>query len=115
MGLQLSWKTLRARPDPPPARTLPSPGRGGLRPHSIEPIRPDDRWDPSPRHQPENNPMKIVVVGGSGRIGKKLVFNLRQNDYRVLEASPSFGVDATSGFGLDEVLEGAEILVDVSN
>ncbi|MBU1376194.1 MAG: SDR family oxidoreductase [Alphaproteobacteria bacterium] len=59
--------------------------------------------------------MKIVIIGGSGRIGRKLVFDLRQNDYRVLEASPSFGVDAISGFGLDEALEGAEVMVDVSN
>ncbi|TAJ72427.1 MAG: SDR family oxidoreductase [Phenylobacterium sp.] len=59
--------------------------------------------------------MKIVVIGGSGRIGRKLVFNLRQDDYRVLEASPSFGVDAISGFGLDEALDGAEVMVDVSN
>lgn len=59
--------------------------------------------------------MKIVVIGGSGRIGRKLVSNLRQDDYRVLEASPSFGVDAVSGFGLDEALEGAEVMVDVSN
>jgi len=59
--------------------------------------------------------MKIVVIGGSGRIGEKLVFNLRQDDFRVLEASPSFGVDAVSGFGLDEALEGADVMVDVSN
>lgn len=59
--------------------------------------------------------MKIVVIGGGGRIGRKLVFNLRQDDYRVLEASPSFGVDAISGFGLDEALDGADVMVDVSN
>lgn len=59
--------------------------------------------------------MKIVVIGGGGRIGEKLVFNLRQDDFRVLEASPSYGVDAVSGFGLDQALEGAEVMVDVSN
>lgn len=59
--------------------------------------------------------MKIVVIGGSGRIGEKLVFNLRQNDLRVLEASPSFGVDTVAGFGLDQALEGADVVVDVSN
>ncbi|MES2035926.1 MAG: SDR family oxidoreductase [Pseudomonadota bacterium] len=59
--------------------------------------------------------MKIVVIGGSGRIGEKLVFNLRQDDYRVLEGSPSFGVDAVTGEGLDQALEGAQVLVDVSN
>jgi uncharacterized protein YbjT (DUF2867 family) len=59
--------------------------------------------------------MKIVVIGGSGRIGEKLVFNLRQDDFRVLEASPTFGVDTISGFGLDQALEGAQVVVDVSN
>lgn len=59
--------------------------------------------------------MKIVVVGGSGRIGKMLVYNLRQDDRRVLEASPTFGVDTVSGFGLDEALEDAAVVVDVTN
>jgi uncharacterized protein YbjT (DUF2867 family) len=59
--------------------------------------------------------MKIVVVGGSGRIGRKVVFNLRKDRHGVLEASPSFGVDAVSGFGLDAALDGAGVLVDVSN
>jgi uncharacterized protein YbjT (DUF2867 family) len=59
--------------------------------------------------------MKIVVIGGGGRIGEKLVFNLRQDDFRVLEASRSFGVDTISGMGLDAALEGAEVVVDVSN
>jgi uncharacterized protein YbjT (DUF2867 family) len=59
--------------------------------------------------------MKIVVIGGSGRIGEKLVFNLRQDDFKVLEASPTFGVDTVSGWGLDEALEGAEVVVDASN
>jgi uncharacterized protein YbjT (DUF2867 family) len=59
--------------------------------------------------------MKIVVIGGSGRIGEKLVFNLRQDDFRVLEASPRYGVDAVSGWGLDQALEGAQVVVDVSN
>jgi uncharacterized protein YbjT (DUF2867 family) len=59
--------------------------------------------------------MKIVVIGGSGRIGEKLVYNLRQDDQRVLEASPTFGVDTVSGIGLSEALEGAKIVVDVSN
>lgn len=59
--------------------------------------------------------MKIVVIGGSGRIGEKLVYNLRQDDFRVLEASPSNGVDAVTGEGLDAALDGAQVLVDVSN
>jgi uncharacterized protein YbjT (DUF2867 family) len=59
--------------------------------------------------------MKIVVIGGTGRIGEKLVFNLRQDDHQVLAASPSCGVDAVTGMGLDAALEGAEVVVDVSN
>lgn len=59
--------------------------------------------------------MKIVVVGGSGRIGKMLVYNLRQDDRRVLEASPTFGVDTVTGVGLAEALDGAGVVVDVSN
>jgi uncharacterized protein YbjT (DUF2867 family) len=59
--------------------------------------------------------MKIVVIGGSGRIGEKLVFNLRQDDCRVLEASPSYGVNTVTREGLDAALEGARAVVDVSN
>jgi uncharacterized protein YbjT (DUF2867 family) len=58
--------------------------------------------------------MKIVVVGGSGRIGEKLVYNLRQDDYRVLEASPTFGVNTITGVGLEAALEGAAVVVDVT-
>src|ERR1700741_245104 len=59
--------------------------------------------------------MKIVVIGGGGRIGEKVVYNLRQDDHRVLEASPSYGIDAVSGYGLDEALDGAQVVVDCSN
>lgn len=58
---------------------------------------------------------KIVVIGGSGRIGEKLVRNLRQEDCRVFEASRSYGVDTVTGAGLAEALEEAEIVIDVSN
>ena len=59
--------------------------------------------------------MKIVVIGGAGRIGEKLVFNLRQDDCRVLAGSPTCGVDAVTGRGLDLALEGADVVVDCSN
>lgn len=58
--------------------------------------------------------MKIVVAGGSGRIGGKLVYNLRQDDYKVLEASPTFGVDTVTGAGLEQALDGATVVVDVT-
>lgn len=59
--------------------------------------------------------MKIVVIGGSGRIGTKLVANLRQEDCRVFDASRRDGVDTVSGGGLDRAPADAEIVVDVSN
>lgn len=59
--------------------------------------------------------MKIVVIGASGRIGEKLVYNLRQEDCGVVEASPSFGVDTITGAGLAEALSGAGTVIDVSD
>jgi uncharacterized protein YbjT (DUF2867 family) len=59
--------------------------------------------------------MKIVVVGSTGRIGQKLVKILHQEDCRVLEASPTHGVDAVTGKGLVEAMTDAEIVVDVAN
>jgi hypothetical protein len=59
--------------------------------------------------------MKIVVIGGSGRIGQKLVYNLHQDSCCVFEASPSFGVNTITGSGPAEALTGAGIVVDVSN
>jgi uncharacterized protein YbjT (DUF2867 family) len=59
--------------------------------------------------------MKIVVIGGSGRIGEKLVYNLQQNDFMVVAASPSHGVNTITGEGLDEALRDATVVVDVSN
>jgi uncharacterized protein YbjT (DUF2867 family) len=59
--------------------------------------------------------MKIVVIGGSGLIGSKLVDKLRQLGHEVLSASRSSGVDTITGEGLTEALLGAEVVVDVSN
>lgn len=59
--------------------------------------------------------MKIVVIGGSGLIGSKVVNNLTGQGREVLAASPKSGVDATTGQGLAEALAGAEVVVDVSN
>jgi len=59
--------------------------------------------------------MKIVVVGGSGLIGSKLVTMLRGDDHDVVAASRRSGVDVVSGEGLDEALKGASIVVDVTN
>jgi uncharacterized protein YbjT (DUF2867 family) len=59
--------------------------------------------------------MKIVVIGGSGLIGSKLVEELREAGHDPLPASPDTGVDTLTGEGLKEALEGAQVVVDVSN
>jgi len=59
--------------------------------------------------------MKIVIIGGSGLIGTKLVNNLRQLGHEVVAASRSSGVNTLTGEGLTEVLTGAQVVVDVAN
>lgn len=59
--------------------------------------------------------LKIVVIGGSGLIGSKLVKILRNGGHDVLAASPSTGVNALTGEGLSEALKGADVVVDVAN
>ena len=59
--------------------------------------------------------MKIVVIGGSGLIGTKLVKNLRQLGHDVVAASRSSGVDALTGEGLAQAMTGAQVVVDVAN
>jgi uncharacterized protein YbjT (DUF2867 family) len=59
--------------------------------------------------------MKIVVIGGSGLIGKKLVSRLRERGHKAIAASPSSGVNAVTGEGLAEALVGAQVVVDVTN
>jgi uncharacterized protein YbjT (DUF2867 family) len=59
--------------------------------------------------------MKIVVIGGSGLIGKKVVTNLRQHGHEGVPASPSSGVNTVTGEGLAQALAGAQVVVDVAN
>src|SRR5205807_5220886 len=59
--------------------------------------------------------MKIIVIGGSGLIGKKVVKNLRQQGHEVVAASPSSGVNTVTGEGLTQALAGAQVVVDVAN
>jgi len=59
--------------------------------------------------------MKIVVIGGNGLIGKKLVNRLRASGNDAVPASPASGVDVLTGAGLAEVLKGAQVVVDVTN
>src|SRR5246500_1273052 len=62
-----------------------------------------------------NNKMKIVVIGGSGLIGSKVVNILRQRGHEVVAASPSSGVNTLTGEGLAEALTGAQVVVDLAN
>lgn len=59
--------------------------------------------------------MKIVVIGGTGLIGSQVVKILRSKGHEVVAASPSSGVNATTGEGLSEALIGAQVVVDVAN
>ncbi|HYG07935.1 MAG TPA: NAD(P)H-binding protein [Stenotrophomonas sp.] len=59
--------------------------------------------------------MKIVVMGGSGLVGGKLVDRLALQGHEVVAASRRTGVDAVTGAGLDAALRGADVLVDASN
>ena len=59
--------------------------------------------------------MKIVVIGGSGLIGAKLVSKFREHGHEAVAASPSSGVNTLTGEGLAGALEGASVVVDVSN
>jgi uncharacterized protein YbjT (DUF2867 family) len=59
--------------------------------------------------------MRIVVIGGTGLIGSKLIGKLRQLGHEALSASPDSGVDTITGEGLSEALAGARVVVDVAN
>jgi uncharacterized protein YbjT (DUF2867 family) len=63
----------------------------------------------------KNKNMKIVIIGGTGLIGTKLVNNLRHPGHEVVAASPSRGVNSVTGEGLAAALAGAQVVVDVSN
>src|SRR5690242_5171105 len=59
--------------------------------------------------------MKIVVIGGTGLIGSKLVNKLRERGHEAVAAAPNTGVNTVTGEGLAEALKGASVVVDVSN
>jgi uncharacterized protein YbjT (DUF2867 family) len=63
----------------------------------------------------KNKNMKIVIVGGTGLIGARLVNNLRQQGHEVVAASPSRGINSVTGEGLAAALAGAQVVVDVTN
>jgi uncharacterized protein YbjT (DUF2867 family) len=59
--------------------------------------------------------MKIVVIGGTGLVGSKLVNKLCEHGHEAVAAAPNTGVNTLTGEGLEEVLKGASVVVDVSN
>src|SRR5262249_16191194 len=61
------------------------------------------------------NEMKIVVIGGTGLIGSKVVEKLGAQGHHSVPGSPNSGVNTLTGEGLAEVLKGASVVVDVSN
>jgi uncharacterized protein YbjT (DUF2867 family) len=63
----------------------------------------------------KNKNMKIVVLGGTGLIGSKVVNLLRARGHEVVAASPSQGINSITGEGLTEALTGAQVVVDVTN
>jgi uncharacterized protein YbjT (DUF2867 family) len=67
------------------------------------------------KQKPMDKKMKIVVIGGTGLIGTKLVNNLRHRGQEVVAASPSSGVNTFTGQGLADTLRGAQVVVDVAN
>ena len=59
--------------------------------------------------------MKLVIIGGTGLIGSKLVSRLREHGHEAVPASPDTGVNTLTGEGLGEALQGASVVIDVSN
>ncbi len=59
--------------------------------------------------------MKLAIIGGTGLIGSKLVTKLREHGHEAVAAAPNTGVNTLTGEGLAEALQGASVVVDVSN
>src|SRR5690348_13918677 len=65
--------------------------------------------------QNKNQIMKIVVIGGSGLIGSKVVARLRQAGHQVIAASPATGINTITGEGLAEAINGTDVVIDLAN
>ena len=92
----------------------PSPGLLAVHARTYDPF---DAQPPTPMPlgAHERPVMKIVVIGGTGLIGSKVVNNLRARDHEAIAASPASGVNTVTGEGLDAVLAGAQVVVDLAN
>jgi uncharacterized protein YbjT (DUF2867 family) len=73
----------------------------------------EEHWAASVADHP--NAEKIIVIGGTGLIGSKLVKKLREYGHEAIAAAPGTGINTVTGEGLDQALKGASIVVDVSN
>src|SRR3954462_5984270 len=71
--------------------------------------------DPERGSPRKENPMRIVVIGGTGLIGSNVVLDLRREGHEAVAASPDTGVNTLTGDGLAEVLRGAAVVIDVTN
>jgi uncharacterized protein YbjT (DUF2867 family) len=59
--------------------------------------------------------MKVVIIGGTGLVGRNLAARLQSRGHDVVAASPSTGVNSLTGEGLEEAMAGANVVVDVTN
>src|SRR5919201_6012251 len=59
--------------------------------------------------------MKIVVIGGTGLIGSKVVAKLKQKGHEALAAAPNTGINTLTGAGLKEAMAGAQVVIDLAN
>src|SRR6516162_6357720 len=59
--------------------------------------------------------MKIIVIGGTGLIGSKVVANLKQKGHEALAAAPNSGINSITGEGLKEAMAGAQVVIDLAN
>src|SRR5262245_36766106 len=107
--------TFRAKQETRPKMTRGRRQRGPFFGVDVTPVPTAADWAVRPKPGSGRAAMKIVVIGGSGLIGKKVVVNLRQHGHEVVAASPSTGVNTVTGEGLAQALAGAQVVVDVSN
>ena len=81
----------------------------------VAPTRFQDWLDRATNPSNERHAMKIVVIGGTGLVGSKLVANLGEHGHEALAAAPNTGVNTLTGEGLADAVAGASVVVDVSN
>ena len=96
-------------------RTSQASNPGQRIPNAVTELRRCVSSTPGPAPAQKGLIMKIVVIGGSGLIGSKLVTKLREHGHEAVAASPNTGVNTLTGEGLADTLANAAVVVDVSN